>query len=127
MASLQISDSERTLMRIIWEQGGTALFASIMDAVEKRNLEWKRTTVLTFLSRLVEKGLLSVRKVGRRNEYRALVNESDYMTVQTEIFLDKVYEGNVAGLVNTLLRRDQITQEEREALLRFWQEEDRDA
>lgn len=51
----QISESELVLMKIIWKNGGAALYAFIMEELEKDRNEWKNNTVLTLLSRLVEK------------------------------------------------------------------------
>ena len=58
----QISESELILMRIIWKSGGAALYSLIMDELDKDKNEWKNNTVLTLLSRLIEKGYL---KIGR--------------------------------------------------------------
>ena len=54
----QISESELILMRIIWKSGGAALYSLIMDELDKDKNEWKNNTVLTLLSRLIEKGYL---------------------------------------------------------------------
>ncbi len=51
----QISESELVLMKIIWKNGGTALYSLIMKELEKDKNEWKNNTVLTLLSRLGEK------------------------------------------------------------------------
>ena len=51
----QISESELVLMKIIWKNGGTALYSYIMEELEKDSNEWKKNTVLTLLSRLIEK------------------------------------------------------------------------
>ena len=68
--------------------------------------------MLTLLSRLVEKKYLKTKKIGRRNEYVALVSEKEYQTIQTHSFLDKIYEGNVKNLVTTLLQQDILSSEE---------------
>lgn len=78
-----ISESELTLMKIIWESGGSALYADIMTTLAQRGLDWKKNTVLTFLSRLVEKKMLSTNKIGRRDDYTALVTEQEYQSDQT--------------------------------------------
>ena len=79
----QISESELVLMKIIWQNGGAALYSLIMDELEKDKNTWKNNTVLTLLSRLSEKGFLKIRKIGRRNEYIAVVTEQDYQAMQT--------------------------------------------
>ncbi len=119
----QISESELVLMKIIWNNGGTALFSLIMEELEKGQNEWKDNTVLTLLSRLVEKKFLKVRKIGRRNEYIAIMTESEYQTMQTHRFLDKVYGGNVKNLVSTLLRQDILSADELQEIESFWRKE----
>ena len=117
----QVSDSELELMKIVWANGGTALYAHIMEELTKAGRIWQKNTVITLLSRLVEKGLLKTSKIGRRNEYVAIVSEADYRAVQTQSFLNKLYGGNVKGLVATLIQRDMLTAEDYEELRRFWE------
>ena len=117
---MQISDSELILMQLIWEKGGTALFADIAHALAQKNLDWKKNTTLTFLSRLIEKGYLSISKIGRRNEYNAIVSESQYHTAQTKQFVAKVYDGDVKGLINTLTQQGFMSPEEQEELRKLW-------
>ena len=120
----QISDSELIIMKIIWKHNGQAMYAQITEALEGQGLDWKKNTILTFLSRLVEKQLLKIHKVGRRNYYIAIVDEEDYQTWQTKSFVGKVYEGNVKGLVSTLVEQHLISSDEVEELRRFWDEKE---
>ena len=117
-----VSESELTLLQIIWSAGGTALYAQIMDALEQKQTPWKKNTVLTLLSRLVEKGYLTTSKLGRRNAYTALISDSDYQAGQTKTFVEKVYRGNVKGLVSTLLEQDILSADDLAELSQYWQE-----
>ena len=117
----QISDSELELMKIIWAAGGKALYAQIMDELAKTQIHWQKNTVITLLSRLVEKGLLKTNKIGRRNEYTAIVTEAGYQAAQTKNFLNKLYEGNAKGLVSTLIQGEMLTAEDYEELKSFWE------
>ena len=119
----QVSESELVLMKIIWKNGGAALYSLIMEELEKDKNEWKNNTILTLLSRLVEKKFLKVKKIGRRNEYIAIVTEAEYQTMQTHRFLDKVYSGNVKNLVSTLLRQDILSADELKEIESFWRKE----
>ena len=74
---LQVSDSELELMKIVWASGGSTLYAQIMEELGKAGRDWQKNTVITLLSRLVEKGLLKTSKLGRRNRYTALVSEGE--------------------------------------------------
>lgn len=117
----QVSDSELELMKIVWANGGTALYAYIMEELAKIGRTWQKNTVITLLSRLVEKGLLKTSKIGRRNEYVAIVSEADYQASQTQTFLDRLYDGNVKGLVSTLIQNEMFTSEDYEELKQFWE------
>lgn len=116
----QISESELVLMKIIWRNGGTALYSYVMEELEKEQNEWKKNTVLTLLSRLIEKQFLKTKKIGRRNEYVAVVTEQEYQTMQTHNFLDKVYGGDVKHLVSALLQQDMLSADELKEIERFW-------
>ena len=117
----QVSDSELTLMKILWSAGGSAKYAAIMEELAKSGNTWQKNTVITLLSRLVDKGMLKTGKIGRRNEYSALVSEEDYQTAQTQNLLNKLYEGSAKGLVSTLIQRDLLSAEDYEELRRFWE------
>ncbi|MCI8572491.1 MAG: BlaI/MecI/CopY family transcriptional regulator [Lachnospiraceae bacterium] len=116
----QISESELVLMNIIWKNGGTALYSFIMEELEKDKNEWKKNTVLTLLSRLIDKKFLKTNKIGRRNEYAALVTQQEYQAIQTHSFLDRIYGGNVKNLVSTLLQEDIISSGDLKEIEEFW-------
>lgn len=117
----QVSDAELQLMKIIWGKGGTALYAQILEELTAAGNSWQKNTIITLLSRLVEKGLVKTNKIGRRNEYTAIVSEADYQAMQTKKLLDKLYEGNVRGLVATLIQSDMMTPEDYEELKKYWE------
>lgn len=121
MTTPQISDSELELMKIVWAAGGTALYAQIMESLAAAGRTWQKNTVITLLSRLVEKGFLRVRKLGRRNEYTATVSEADYQTAQTQVLVNKLYAGSAKGLVAALIRQEAISPGDYEELKRFWE------
>ncbi|MBQ9969689.1 MAG: BlaI/MecI/CopY family transcriptional regulator [Oscillospiraceae bacterium] len=123
MSIHNISDSELELMKIIWQKGGKALLAEIMEQLSQQGNSWQNNTVITLLSRLVEKKLLKTNKIGRKNEYRAIVSEEEYQTSQTQTLVDKLYEGKAKGLLLTLLQNNMLSDEDREELKHFWERE----
>ncbi len=109
----QISDSELEIMKIIWENPQeVTLFPYIMEELAARGKPCQKNTLIVLLSRLMNKEFLKAKRIGRRNEYTALVSETEYQTTQTKNFLDKVYEGNVKELVSNLISGDLLTDEE---------------
>lgn len=116
----QVSDFELELMKIIWENGGTALYAEITEVLEKKGISTTKNTIISLLSRLVDKGYLTTNKIGRRNKYTALVSVEEYQAMQTTTFIDKIYEGNAQGLVCTLIQKKLISAEEYDELRKYW-------
>lgn len=113
----QISDAELEIMKIVWSSpDAPTLFSHLMDELAAKGRPCQKNTLIVLLSRLVGKGFLRAKKVGRRNEYTALVPEAEYQTAQTRHFLDKIYEGKIGGLVTNLISADLLTDEEYEEL-----------
>lgn len=117
----QISDSELEVMKIIWTNGGTVFYAQIMESLQETGRDWQKNTIMTFLSRLISKGFIKSHKMGRKNEYTALISEIDYQAAQTQNFLNKLYEGNAKGLISTMIQREMLTFDDYEELTRFWE------
>lgn len=117
-----ISESELVLMQIIWQMDGHALYSQIMEqlAASPEGAGWKKNTVLTLLSRLVEKGYLTTSKIGRRNEYAALVQQTDYQAAQTQSFVRRVYAGDAKNLICALLQQQAISPQEFQEIESFW-------
>lgn len=116
----KVSDFELELMKTIWENGGVALYAEIAQTLETKGTPATKNTIISLLSRLIEKGFLKTNKIGRRNKYTAIVSEEEYQASQTQTFLNKIYEGNAKGLISTLIQKDLITPSEYEDLKRYW-------
>lgn len=115
-----LSDTELTIMKIIWDNPQeVTLFAYLMDALAAKGRPCQKNTLIVLLSRLVNKGFLSAKKIGRRNEYTTLISEQAYQSAQTKRFLDKIYEGSVKGLVSTLIAGDLLDDDEYEELKRL--------
>ena len=119
----QVSDSELILMKIVWANQGAAKYAAIMEELAKTGNTWQKNTVITLLSRLVDKGMLKTSKIGRRNEYIALVTEADYQSAQARTLVSKLYAGSAKGLVATLIQGEMLSEEDYRELKRFWESE----
>ncbi len=117
-----ISESEQLLMRIIWAKGGVAMFADIMGDLAAQGNSMHHNTALTLLNRLIDKKFLKIGKIGRRNEYKAVVGQGDYNAAQTKTFMDKMYDGSVRDMVSTLLSHGLVSETDREELRRFWKD-----
>ena len=118
----QVSDSELTLMKILWSAGGRTTYAAVMEALAEAGNTWQKNTVITLLSRLVDKGMLKTGKIGRRNEYTAAVSQANYQSAQTQSLVNKLYQGSARDLVAALIRREALSPRDYEELKRFWED-----
>mgnify|MGYP003623975588 CR=1 FL=1 len=73
---------------------------------------WKPTTLLTFLSRLVAKGMLQAEKQGKSNLYRPLVTQTQYASGEGRSFLNELYGGSARDLLAAMVDGRAISTEE---------------
>lgn len=110
----RLPESELEIMQIIWSKSAPVSRMAIEDALEKTH-PLAPTTILTLLTRLCEKGFLSLRKEGRTNFYEPLISEKEYLAVESRALLDRLFHGSVAGFAAALCDSG-ISQEEVEEL-----------
>lgn len=111
MKFAKISESEMQIMKIIWEMDEPISTSNILEKLPKEN-SWKTTTVMTLLIRLVDKGILKVKKIGKLNHYFAKVTEDKYKAAQTNMFLEDMYNGSVKNFMATLYNNKNISKED---------------
>ena len=108
------------IMKTLWDEGGGVYLSDLMEKLEAAGKQWKANTVLTFLTRLAEKGVVKIDKRGRLNIYVALVTESEYLDSLNRSFLGKFYGGSAKNLVAALLRQEALSAKDVAELQAFW-------
>ncbi|WP_411335542.1 BlaI/MecI/CopY family transcriptional regulator [Ruminococcus gauvreauii] len=81
----ELSESEMLIMELLWERHEKMSASEIMQYFQDRN--WKMTTVSTFLSRMIEKGVVSSERSGRKFLYRAAVTRKELKRRQAWSFI----------------------------------------
>lgn len=110
----KISAAEAEIMKVIWEYQGPVTYSHIRTVLTQQK-GWESPTVNTLVNRLVKKGVLTQDKK-EVYYYTAVISEKEYMQAKTDSFIQKVYGGNVKGLMSALLSYEKITQEDLEQL-----------
>lgn len=111
MKITKITEAEMEIMKIIWEENKEMTTAEILEKLPKEN-SWKTTTVMTLVTRLIEKNVLNVNKVGKLNHYSAKVTEEQYKAVQTDVFLDDMHNGSIKNFIATLYNSRKISKKD---------------
>lgn len=93
MNNISIGSAELEIMKVIWKAKEPITSLDIGKEVEDKG--WKKTTIATFLTRLVEKGVLSADKQGKLYYYTPLISENEYRKSQTKNLIKTLYNGSV--------------------------------
>lgn len=111
----RLPDSELEIMMIIWDLNKPVTRVEIEERLGgERKLS--PTTILSFLSRLQEKGFLKVQKTGKNNVYLALIEREDYMRTESRNILKRLYQNSAKNFLAALYDGDSLTEEELEEL-----------
>ncbi|XID90449.1 BlaI/MecI/CopY family transcriptional regulator [Paenibacillaceae bacterium WGS1546] len=108
----KLSDTEMELMEAIWTCTPPVTSTELLRLFAQRGREWKGQTISTFLSRLVDKGALSVTRHGRTNKYVPRISPEDYKLMETQNVLDGLYQGSVKNLISALYDGDKLSDED---------------
>ena len=113
----KLSDAELDVMLAVWQNRPPVLRSELEEQLKSHN--WADTTVLTLLSKLVEKGYLSLERQGRRNLYTPLVSERDYRRWANRSFLGKMYQSSLRRMVASLVESSDLTDRDLQELEEF--------
>lgn len=102
--SSALSDIEFELMLFFWDLENPATFAEILRFCnEEKKWNWAKTTAHTYVTRLMDKGLLSMNHtVGTRRTYFARISREEFMHRSAKSFLDTVFSGSVKNFLFAL-------------------------
>lgn len=97
----EVPKSELTIINIIWESTEAMPSNAITQKAEELK-GWKRTTTLTLLSILVEKGILERERRKNTVYYTAKIKKEDYTIYATKLFLETLFNGSAEELRKVL-------------------------
>lgn len=117
----KLPESELELMMIIWHAGRPVTRAEIESGLDE-DRKLGATTVLSFLSRLQEKGFVKVTRQGKNNLYEPLIGEREYLKKESGSILKKLYRNSVRNFVAALYDGDQLSDKDLEELQTFLDE-----
>ena len=117
----KLGSAELEIMQTIWASGGACSSPYIFNQL-KDSLGWKMPTLMTSLSRLVDKGYLACDKSGGMNRYSPLVSEQDYKAKEGGSFLRRVYNNSVRDMVASLYQGEVLGEQDMAELRAFLDE-----
>jgi len=106
----KISPAEWEVLNVVWSRPAVTA-ADVYEALSGET-DWHPKTVNTFLARLVEKGILGVRRDGKANVYTAKLTREQCVGQESESFLRRVFRGATAPLLAHFCERADLSDEE---------------
>ena len=117
----KLPESEFELMKIVWANPSPISTNQIMERLDGEK-KWKPQTVLTLLTRLIDREFLRSERVGKERIYYPLVRRDDYIAFESGDFMERFHHNSFANLVSTLYQGNKMTDEDI-AELRKWLDE----
>ena len=90
---IKLTASEWSVLTSLWEKNPQTVMQLVADLAER--VGWAKSTTITTLRRMEEKGLVAVEQTGRGKSYTPAVEREQAATAETHSFLDRVYQGSV--------------------------------
>jgi predicted transcriptional regulator len=117
-----ISEAESVVMEVLWRASPLAT-EDVVAALDGKQ-EWQESTVKTLLSRLLNKGVISAERDGRRYLYSPVMKREEWLSHESEGLLDRLFDGRVAPLVAHFSKHKKLTRKDLAELKRLIEEVD---
>lgn len=115
-----LSDTELEIMEMIWSSKCPIYFNQILDFFNNNGKDWKKQTLHTHLSRLIEKGALDCKNEGRKKAYFPKLTREQLTQRYAKSFLNNAFNGSLNLFLSALTRhKKDCTQEELDELRDF--------
>jgi BlaI family penicillinase repressor len=111
----ELGSAELEVLRTLWD-GGPSTVREVLAHLHDRGRRLAYTTVLTFLTRLEQKGFVVSNKSGLAYVYRAKVTRERVSKSRVKSLLQELYDGAAGPLVMHLMQSERLTPEEIQAL-----------
>ncbi len=115
-----LTDCEVLVMKVIWSDNTAMSIQEITAKINQRyQKDWKVQTVSTFLSRVVKKGYLEMKRSGRTFYYYPQVTQEEYGTREIVKCVDTWGGGKLGNLIASFAEAKSLTQNEKEQIRRL--------
>lgn len=112
--NISLTNTEWNLMECLWE-ASPRTGREATDYMQE-HVGWTRSTTLTMLRRMAEKGLIRCEDKDGMKVYFPLIKREDAVIKETDDFINRVYKGSVSMMMSAITRKQELTKEEIEAL-----------
>ena len=107
---ISLTPTEWHLMECLWESSPR----TGREATEymAKSVGWTRSTTLTMLRRMTEKGIIHCDESDGLKSYSPAIRRSDAVIQETEDFLSRVYRGSVSMMLSAMTEKTALSDDE---------------
>ena len=110
MEELHLGIIETRFAEIIWQNAPMTLRELVKKCEEE--LQWKRTTTYTVLTKLCNRGFFKSEK----RIVTVLISQEEYNAIQSEHFVNETFKGSFSAFVAAFTSRKALSEEEMQEL-----------
>ena len=107
---VKLTASEWSVLSCLWENSPRTVM-QLVSALGGQ-VGWAKSTTITTLRRMEEKGLVRAEQGARGKLYTPAVEREQAVTAETHSFLDRVYQGSVGLMMSAMARRQELSGDE---------------
>lgn len=107
---VKLSEAEWKVMCLLWQEAPQTMMQ--ITSHFKETTGWTKHTVMTFLRRMEDKGAIHHEEGERAKLYYPDIGRDEAAEQETEEFLDKVFDGRMGLMLNTMVERKALSREE---------------
>ena len=114
----KLGEAEFEIMQVIWETEAPVTSSFILKELQERR-KWQLSTLMTSLSRLVDKGFISCDRTTGSNLYSSIISENDFKAKESKNFLERLYNNSIQNMVATIYSNKAIKDSDMDELRKF--------
>lgn len=110
MKQIHLNTSEWHILSCLWEKSPQTLMQLVSQLNEK--IGWAKSTTITILHRMEDKGLVQCEMVSRGRSYTTNVDRDDAVLSETRSFLERVYQGSVGVMMSSMAKQQTLSKDD---------------
>ena len=110
MGPIKLTGSEWSVLDSLWQESPQTVMQLVANL--SKTVGWAKSTTITTLRRMEEKGLVHCEIAGKGKSYTPAVEQEQAEISETRSFLDRVYRGSVGLMMSAMAQRQELSKEE---------------
>ena len=110
MGQIKLTGSEWSILDSLWQESPQTVMQLVANL--SKTVGWAKSTTITTLRRMEEKGLVHCEIAGKGKSYTPAVEQEQAEISETRSFLDRVYRGSVGLMMSAMAQRQELSKEE---------------